>query len=274
MRRALAIALLVLGTGCSTIPLAKTSAYHGSDADLGVMRIVHGAVIVEIRGTRVLLDPWFHSDVALRQREALGMTPDRVPDLPAVLLTDDAVDHLDDDALALLAKRVPRVVVPIGLRERVAGLGFGEIIALRPWEHATIEAVTVTAVPSRTGASDTGWVIASGEEQVYVAPARTGTTALVDIATAFPSIDVALLPIGGRRVMGVLREMDADEAARAAATLKPATIIPIGYGVEGVPPFVWYPTDPVTTFRDDLKARGLAARLVVLQPGESWHRYQ
>ncbi len=274
MPRALALALLVLGAGCSTIPLAKTSAFHGSDADIGITRIVHGAVIVELRGTRLLVDPWFHADVALRQREALGITPDRVPDLPAVLLTDDDVDHLDDDALALLAKRIPRIVVPIGMRERVAGLGFGEIIALRAWEHTDVDGVTITAVPSRPGATDTGWVLAKGDDQVYVAPARTGTPALVDIATAFPSLDVALLPIGGRRVMGVLREMDPDEAAQAAATLKPATIIPIGYGVESVPPFVWYPTDPVTTFRDDLKARGLAPRLIVLQPGESWHRYQ
>ncbi|HEV7734134.1 MAG TPA: MBL fold metallo-hydrolase [Candidatus Binatia bacterium] len=274
MRRVLAAVLLALGAGCSTIPIAKTSAFHGSDANIGITRIVHGAVIVEIRGTRVLIDPWFHSDIALRQREALGITPERVPDLPAVLLTDDDVDHLDDDSLALLAKRVPRIVVPVALRDRVAGLGFGEVIALGAWEHTTIDDVTVTAVPSRVGARETGWVLAKDDEQVYVAPARTGTTALVDIATAFPSLDVALLPIGGRRVMGALREMDPDEAAQAAATLKPATIIPIGYGAEGVPPFVWYPSDPVTTFRDDLKARGLAGRLIVLQSGESWHRYQ
>lgn len=274
MRRALLGLLAVVATACSSIPQPRLSAYHGSDADLGVTRVVHGTVIVEMRGTRLLVDPWFHSGLTLRQREALGIMPDALPTFGAVLLTDDDGDHFDDDIMTTLAASIPRAVVPPSLRDRAAGVGFTEVVMLRPWERATVDDVTITAVPTRSGASETGYVLERGGVRAFVAPARTNPGALVDIATAFPAVDVALLPIGGRRVMGVLREMDPEQATQATVTLKPKKVIPIGYGAEGVPPFVWYPSDVVTTFTADLASRKLKDRLIVLQPGESWHRYE
>lgn len=265
--------LLVLMSACSSIPQPRSSAYHGSDADLGVTRVVHGTVVVELSGTRLLVDPWFHSSLTLRQAEALGLMPDALPTFAAVLLTDDDDDHFDESILTTMAASVPRAVVPPSMRDRVAAVGFKEIVTLRPWEKATVDAVTITAVPTMSGAAENGYVVERDGIRAFVAPARTAPKALVDIATAFPSVDIAMLPIGGRRVMGVLREMDPAQAAEATATLKPKKVVPIGYGAQGVAPFVWYPSDPVAAFRDDLKARKLADRLIVLQPGESWHRY-
>ncbi len=273
MRRLLPIVLVLL-SACSSIPQPRSSAYHGSDADLGVTRVVHGTLIVELTGTRLLVDPWFHSSLTLRQAEALGLMPDALPTFAAVLLTDDDSDHFDASILTTLAASVPRAVVPPSLRDRAASVGFKEVIALRPWEKATIDGATITAVPTMSGATESGYVAEKNGVRAFVAPARTTPGALVDIATAFPSLDVAMLPIGGRRVMGVLREMDAAQAAQATATLKPKKVVPIGYGATGVPPFVWYPTGAVQAFADDLASRKLKDRLIVLQPGESWHRYE
>ena len=38
-------------------------------------------MILALGGTRVLVDPWFHSGVVTRQREPLGLTPDGLPPL-------------------------------------------------------------------------------------------------------------------------------------------------------------------------------------------------
>jgi L-ascorbate metabolism protein UlaG (beta-lactamase superfamily) len=230
-------------------------------------------VIVELHGTRLLIDPWFHSKQTLRQREALGLLPEALPKFPAVLLTDDDRDHFDADILTTLAATTPRIVVPPSLRDRVSSLGFKDVVTLPPWERTTIDDVTITAVPARKGGSETSWVLERDGVKVFVGAATTKPSELVDIATAFPSVDVALLPIGGRRTMGVLQEMDPEQATQATITLEPKTVIPFNYGAEGVPPFVWYPSDPVATFRDELKDRKLADKLVVLQAGESWHRY-
>ena len=64
--RALLIAALTLAA-CAPVPLPRASPYHPSDAALGISRVIHGAVIVELRGTRILVDPWFHSGLFVRQ---------------------------------------------------------------------------------------------------------------------------------------------------------------------------------------------------------------
>jgi L-ascorbate metabolism protein UlaG (beta-lactamase superfamily) len=110
---------------------------------------------------------------------------------------------------------------------------------------------------------------------MYVAGDTRWFDELVDVATAFPDLDVALLPIGGERMLGFRRTMGPHDAARAAALLKPRRVIPIAYGAAGGFPFVWYSSDPVNRFREETKTAGLAPeRVVVLEPGESWHYFR
>src|SRR5262249_61404053 len=71
--------VLALLAACTTIPLPRESTFHPSDADLAVTRIIHGSFVLEVHGTRLLVDPWFHSSLLTRQREALGLTPATLP---------------------------------------------------------------------------------------------------------------------------------------------------------------------------------------------------
>lgn len=270
-----AVVLLLVVAGCTPLPLPRTGTFHDSDADVGATRILHGGLVLEVRGTRLLIDPWFYSGTLLRQGEPLGLTPDTLPVTAAVLLTDGDDDHFDARALRELAPRVPQALAPPGLRDRLADLGFTDVVAVAPWQEARLGDIQVTAVPSRTSATDTGWVLTSGSVRVLIAGDVADPTELVDVATAFPNVDVAFLPIGGRRVMGVRRSMGPEQAAEAAALLKPTRIVPIDYGATNALPFVWYAGDPVAAFKDACKARGIAAdRVVVLAPGESWHWYE
>jgi L-ascorbate metabolism protein UlaG (beta-lactamase superfamily) len=96
----------------------------------------------------------------------------------------------------------------------------------------------------------------------------------VDIATRFPRLDAALLPVGGERFLGFLREMGPVDAARAAAVLDARRLIPIGYGKSGGFPLRWFAARPVQRFIEECRKRGIeAARVVALEPGESWHYY-
>src|SRR5262249_38637109 len=67
---ALALALL---TACPPLPQPRQATFHPSDAELTVTRIIHGSFVLEMHGTRLLLDPWFNSTWVMRQREALGL---------------------------------------------------------------------------------------------------------------------------------------------------------------------------------------------------------
>lgn len=266
---AMAAALVV---ACGPLPLPKETGWHGSDADVGVTRILHGSLVLEVRGTVVVVDPWYHSGTWFEQSEPIGLLPSALPKADAVLLTQDRGDHYDAEALADLAKRTPRALCPPALATKLRALGFQDVTPLAPWEKTTIDAVTVTATPTSDDPGLVGYVLQSGPASVYVAGDTKPFGELVDVATAFPAPDVALLPVGGRRVLGVLTDMTPEQAAAAVETLQPKTVIPTHYGATTAIPLAWWASDPVGRFRSALKADGLADRLVVLEPGESWHR--
>jgi L-ascorbate metabolism protein UlaG (beta-lactamase superfamily) len=272
--RALAVLVGALAggflAGCSPVPLARHSSFHASDADLGVTRVVHGTFVFELHATRLLVDPWFHSGVLTSQGEPLGLKPEALPTVAAVLVTGDAVDHFDAAALRDLTATVPRAIAPPALRERLMGLGFHEVTGLAWWEHADVDGVSVTAVPASEPRAN-GYVLVSRNARLYVAGPTGSFEGLVDIAVAFPHLDVAILPIGGRRVFGSLHEMAPEQAATAAATLGAARVIPSDYGARSRSPWVWYAGDSLERFRKAMTEHGLADHVLVLETGESWH---
>lgn len=272
-RLAAACVVAACAAACAPVPVPRHGAYQASDADVAVTRIVHDSYVVSLRGTRFVVDPWFYSGLLHRQREPLGLTPATVPPAEAVVVTDGADDHFDPETLAALSERIPRAIAPAPQAERLSALGFADVRGLRPWERTTVGAATVTAVPTGGGDARLGFVFVVGAVSAYAAGDVRGSSELVDVATAFPDLDVAFLPIGGRRVLGIRRDMGPEQAAEAVATLRPTAVIPVGYGVQGSPPFVWYAGDATARLREALDARGLGGRLVVLEPGESWHRY-
>ncbi|MGH7822139.1 MAG: MBL fold metallo-hydrolase, partial [Candidatus Binatia bacterium] len=145
------------------------------------------------------------------------------------------------------------------------------------WERTQVGSVIVTAVPASHGAREVGYVLREDSLTVYVAgDTRFDEDQFRSIAQAFPSIDAALLPVGGIRIFGRRLDMGPEEAARAAAILKPRRVIPYHYGLTGPFPFVLAPATPAKTFVEALRQGEAAAtgQAVVLQPGESWHHYR
>jgi L-ascorbate metabolism protein UlaG (beta-lactamase superfamily) len=274
MRRLLLPSILLLAS-CTGVPLPREGTYHPSDADLAVTRIVHGSLVLEAAKTRLLIDPWFHSGVTTRQTEPLGLTPDRLPDVAAVLITHRHPGHFDAAALGDLAKKTPRAIAPAPVAESLRALGFTDVTPLDWWQHTTVGPITISAVPADHRVPENGYVVSSGRVRAYVAGDTRWFEGLVDIATAFPQVDVAMLPVGGERLLGMRRTMGPEEAAKAAALLKPRRVIPIAYAAAGGFPFVSYAADPAARFREAAKAQGLAPEaIVVLEPGESWHYYR
>jgi L-ascorbate metabolism protein UlaG (beta-lactamase superfamily) len=274
MRRLLVVALLALA-GCYALPLPREGPYHPSDADLSVTRIVHGSLVLELDGTRLLVDPWFHSSVGTQQTEPLGLTPDHLPDAAAVLLTHRHAGHFDPDALVEIAKKTPRVIAPPQMADALRGLGFKEVTPLDWWERTDVGPIHVTAVPAEHPVRENGYVVATDHVRAYLAGDTRWFDGLVDIATAFPNLDVAFLPVGGEQLMGFHRTMGPKHAAKAAGLLKPRRVVPIAYGAGGGFPFVWYASDPTETFKSAAKEEGLRPeQVVVLETGESWHYYR
>jgi L-ascorbate metabolism protein UlaG (beta-lactamase superfamily) len=258
---------------CAVAPQPKAGPYHPSDAPVTVTRIVHGSYLLDFAGTRILVDPWYYPRGLQQQREPLGLTPRRLPPLAAILITHGHGDHLDPRALAALDDRSVPVIVRAGLGEVVMRAGYQSVTELAWWETGRVGDVAIHAVPADHSTDENGYVLEHGRVTVYAGGDTRLFPGLTEIAARFPSVDVALLPIGGLRFFGVLTEMRPADAAQAARTLGPRRVIPTHYGATGPIPFYWRSGQPESQFLRAMTQAGLKDAVVVLAPGESWHYY-
>lgn len=273
----LAIAFVLLAAaGCYAPRVDLQRTYHPSDADLSVTRIVHGSVILDFRGTRILVDPWYSPTAPLGPGESIGIAPDKLPPIRGILITHEHSDHFDTNALKSFRDKTARVVVPTGLAREVTALGYDDVVEMAHGERTEIGGVVVSSVPAKHRVSENGYVLQGSGITAYLA----GDTAFSprifwSVVEAFPRIDVALLPIGGFRMFGRRLDMTGDEAARAVGILRPKRVIPYHYALIGPFPTVIGPSEPVAEFYDAIRERHpeLEPSIVLLQPGESWHYY-
>lgn len=274
-RRSATLAVLLLAlAACTVAPRPRTGPYHASDAPVSITRIVHGSYVVDFAGTRILVDPWYYPRGLVNQAEPLGLTFRTLPAIAAIVITHGHRDHLDVKALAALPDRAVPVVVPPGLAGKPAEIGYTGVVELAWWDTTHVGDIAIQAVPTDHGGTGNGYILERGGVTVYAAGATRYFAGLQDIATRVPTIDIALLPIGGLRFFGMLTEMRPEDAARAVELLAPRRVIPVHYGLVGPLPIYWRPGDPVGEFRAALEARGLGAeRLVAIETGESWHYY-
>jgi L-ascorbate metabolism protein UlaG (beta-lactamase superfamily) len=96
----------------------------------------------------------------------------------------------------------------------------------------------------------------------------TGDTLVIDalreIPCCYPDIDLALLHLGGTRVLGILVTMDAEQGMEMLQIVKPKRAIPIHYNDYDV--F----KSPLSDFRQAVEAAGLTNQVHYLSHGETY----
>src|ERR687897_900512 len=103
-----------------------------------------------------------------------------------------------------------------------------------------------------------------GASRIFI----TGDTLVIDelreIPQRFPDIDIALLHLGGTRVLGILVSMDAKQGVEAMRIVDPALAIPIHYNDYDV--F----TSSLSDFQEEVRAAGFEDRVHYLRHGETY----
>jgi L-ascorbate metabolism protein UlaG (beta-lactamase superfamily) len=212
-------------------------------------------VLIRYAGFTILTDPNFlhqgdhvHLGYGLvsRRQTNPALEMEDLPPLDFVLLSHMHGDHFDRVAERKLNKATPIV----STRHAVSYLkrkGFSATCALRTWETLSITkgdaSLRLTAMPgthapgplSAALPSVMGSMLefqAAGDEtrlRLYISGDTLIHDRLREIPRRYPEIDLALLHLGGTKVLGIMVTMDARQGVEAIRIIEPRTAIPIHY---------------------------------------------
>jgi L-ascorbate metabolism protein UlaG (beta-lactamase superfamily) len=253
-----------------------------------VLFIGTATTLIRYRGLTVLTDPNF-----LHRGEKVhigyGMHSTRLTnpalnweDLPAVdfvLLSHLHEDHFDKFVERELVRHMPIVTTAEGARV-LARRGFTRTVAMRPWDEVNMDkgdvSLRITAMPGTHGpllmAAALPAVIGSMLEfrnrttgstyRMYISGDTLVHEDLREIPRRYPDIDLALLHLGGTRVLGVLVTMNAQQGIEALRIVDPRLVIPIHYNDYDV--F----KEPLEAFEQAVVRAGLQDKVRYLLHGE------
>jgi L-ascorbate metabolism protein UlaG (beta-lactamase superfamily) len=267
------------------------STHAPADMSIGSIFFIGTAtVLIRYAGLTILTDPNFihrHEQVdlgyglsATRQTDP-ALDIHELPPLDVILLSHFHGDHFDQVAERELEKSLPIVTTPEAaeaLRQR----GFVALYPLHPWEDVAIvkgdARLRITAAPGRHGPPVVSFALPEvmGSVLEFQAGASdrrlrmyvTGDTLMMDglkeIPRRYPDLDLALLHLGGTRVLGILVTMDAEQGVELLQLVQPKRAIPIHYNDYDV--F----KSPLSDFRRAVEVSGLADRVHYLAHGETY----
>ena len=269
--------------------LAGTS----GEADLksgSIFFVGTATVVLRYAGFTILTDPNFlhagdhvHLGYGLRSERQTNpaIEIEDLPPLDLVLLSHLHGDHFDRVAEAKLDKRVPIITTPHAARY-LEGKGFRPPAALDTWESILVRKgdaqLRVTAMPGTHAPGPLRKVLppvmgsmlefGTTEGGTRIRLYITGDTLIHDrlreIPRRYPEIDLALLHLGGTRVLGLLVTMDANQGVEAMRIVDPKTAIPIHYNDYTV--F----KSPLEDFKRAVAQAGLEDRVRYLAHGETY----
>jgi L-ascorbate metabolism protein UlaG (beta-lactamase superfamily) len=256
--------------------------------------IGNATLLLRWAGFTILTDPtfihkheetWLGYGLTTKRLTDPAIEIEQLPPIDFVLLSHFHGDHFDQRAEAQLDKGLLIVTPPDSARQ-LGERGFTNCHALEPWQSVTLRkgdaTLRITATPGRHGPPLSDYVLPdvmgsllefgqTHPEQPASEPFRlyiTGDTLVYDeveeIPRRYPVLDLALLHLGGTRVMGILVTMDAEQGVRMLELVNPKTAIPIHYDDYDV--F----KSPLSDFQRAVTEAGLTDRVHYLARGESY----
>ncbi|HVF29484.1 MAG TPA: MBL fold metallo-hydrolase [Pyrinomonadaceae bacterium] len=274
-------------------PTLTLDALADPTADLergSVLFVGTATVIMRICGFTILTDPNFlHAGDHVHL--GYGLTSERltepafgIEDLPPVdfcILSHYHGDHFDQLVEERLRKDLP-IITTEHAADELKEKGFTATIALDTWDSVTVQGaearVRITSMPGQHGPGIIDFALppvmgsmldfenASGKRtlRVYISGDTLIHGDLNEIPKRFPDVNLALLHLGGTRVLGVLVTMDDEQGVEMMRIIEPRTAIPIHYNDYDV--F----KSPLKDFKKAAERAGFSDRIVYLAHGESY----
>jgi L-ascorbate metabolism protein UlaG (beta-lactamase superfamily) len=272
--------IIALGTTPRAIP-ARIKQPVRADVRLAALWVGHATVLIQLDDKLILTDPVLTQTVGAgfsRRLVEPGVAPEDMPSVDVAVVSHMHLDHLSLGTLEMLQGRIGQLFLPTDGLRYVPDHTF-PIDEVASWQTVERDGVRITAVPvkhpgGRYGAdspwmtkSATGWVFEYNGMTVYFG----GDTAydqriFTTVATRFPKIDLAILPIGPVEPDSFARatHVDGREALQAFLDLGATHMLPMHYDTfaHGIDPAGY----AVARLRAAMQERGVTEERVHIIP--------
>ena len=265
---------------------ASPSARNGGS----VQFIGNATVLIRYAGFTLLTDPNFlhkgdhvHLGYGLKSQRLTdpAIPLDKLPPVDLVVLSHMHGDHFDQLVQEKLDRNLP-IVTTQEAAGALADMGFKNRHPLATWDSLVVRkggaSVRITAMPARHGPPggaaplpDTmGSMLefsAGGKPdyRIYISGDTLVYEDLEEIPRRYPDIDLALLHLGGTRILGVMKvTMDGKDGVKLMQLVAPHHAIPIHYNDYDV--F----KSPLSEFENEVKAAGLQGKVTYLKHGDTY----
>jgi L-ascorbate metabolism protein UlaG (beta-lactamase superfamily) len=274
-----------------TLNLGQAAQVAAATENGTVQFIGTATVLIRFQGMTILTDPNFlhkgdhvHLGYGLSAERLTNpaIDIDQLPPIDFVVLSHMHEDHFDRLVQEKLDHQIP-IITTKEAAERLKRIGFTRTIGLSHFDRVDVQKgearLRITSMPGRHGKAgmqallppvmgsllDFGPRPDSPSYRMYI----SGDTLIYDdirtIPQRFPGINLALLHLGGTRILGVFKvTMDGDDGVKMLQIIQPEKAIPIHYDDYDV--F----KSPLADFERAVKAAGLEQKLIYLKHGESY----
>ena len=271
---------------------AATATATAGEADHSVQFIGTATVLIRFGGMTILTDPNFlhkgdHVHLGYGLTSERQTNPaiefDALPPIDFVLLSHLHDDHFDKLVREKLKRSTP-IVTTASAEDDLRKLGFTSVIGLGTWQDVQVTkggtTLRLTAMPGRHGpvaaaallpavmGSMLDFSSSAGRYRMYVSGDTMVYRDIEEIPKRFPGVDLALLHLGGTRILGIVTvTMNAKEGVKMLKLIAPHRAIPIHYNDYTV--F----KSPLSDFQKAVQEAGLAEKVTYLKHGETY-RYE
>jgi L-ascorbate metabolism protein UlaG (beta-lactamase superfamily) len=206
---------------------------------IAITRVINPCALIEVGGDAVLTDPYFVNHWFFPMREMIGLTPNSLPPLTAILGGHRVFDHWQPRSMGGYARRgiTPVYTATKHMAEQARRCGFERVEVLAWGEQRSLSStLTVTALPGErvAGLRTNNYLLTTATTSVLVSTEARTMTPIHQIAAAH-RVDVAVLPIDGLSILGRRLVMNAQLALEATAILGAHTLVPIHYSQRRIP---------------------------------------
>jgi len=233
----------------AAIPLAPHPAPPGAveRGTAAVTFIGHSTFLIRTATTVILTDPVWTARagpfgrMGPRRVRPPAIAASALPPVDLVLVSHNHYDHLQPSSLRLFEEHAV-YVAPLGVGPQINTGARRGCFELDWWERVALGDAEITCVPAQHFSARTlwdrnrtlwcGYIVRTGGVTMYFAGDSGYGPHFTAIRSRFPSIDVALLPIGAYEPRWFMKpvHMNPDEAVRAHLDLRARRSIGMHFG--------------------------------------------